>query len=281
MEEKFKLPSRRVTVKFVPRKKGMAANVDDNHVIAGGMLPNAKDTFYCPLQRSGGIANILSKKEKEYLEQELGLDLSVYGDFWKTFNVKLGKSDAGNRFDTSNPLEFISLRILEQYTDQIAPSWKERKNKPSYKYAITEQGEEQDEKKIKLDLKKEAFKKYGRIEEDKDALIGVLKLLENKPISKESKLSWIQGQVEAFLDQHPGKFVQLMTDPYLETKLLLNKAVEAGAVKKNGNSYRTIDGLDLCNSGQKPTFNNAVRFLNEDKNQEVRLLIESRIENSN
>ena len=119
VQKSFSLPNELVTVKFVPKKKGMAANVEDNHVISGGMLNNAVKTFYCPLQRKGGMANILSRVEKDHLEDITGKDLSVYGDFWLKFKVKLYKDNASNVYDLSDPMGFIAIRLLEQYTNEI------------------------------------------------------------------------------------------------------------------------------------------------------------------
>lgn len=281
VKREFSLPNEEVTVKFVPKKKGMAANVESNHVIAGGMLTNAVKTFFCPLQRKGGIANILSREEKDHLEYITGKDLSVYGDFWTTFKVKLYKDNASNKYDLSTPMGFIAIRILEQYTNDIAHKWSERNDKISYQFAITRAGEEINESKFKLDIKKEAFKLFGKIEDDTEKLFGVLKLLTNQPISRASSLDWLQGKVQEHVDTNPSGFINIVKDPSFVTKMMLHRGVELGVIKKSGNKYETVDGLELCNSGETATFNNTVRFLDDDKNQEVRLLLEARIENTN
>lgn len=281
MEAKsFSLPDEKVTVKFIPKKKGMAAHVDDNHVIAGGMLTNAVKTYFCPLQRKGGLANILNKEEKAFLEEATGQNLSVYGDFWSTFSVKLRKDNASNVFDLSDPVGFISIRILENYKNEIAHSWKERFDRISYQFAITRAGEEMNETKVKLDTKKLAFKLFGKIEDDRDKLLGVLKLLTNQPISSASKLEWLQGIVQGHVDVNPSGFVAIVQDPSFETKIMIKRAVEVGVIKKNGNKYETLDGLELSNPKEVPTFVNTVRYLDNDKNQEIRLLIEARIDNA-
>lgn len=279
-ENGFSLPNETVTVKFIPRKKGMAANVDSNHVISGGMLTNAVNGYVCPVQRKGGLANILTKEEKEYLENVTGLNLSVYADFFKKFKVSLRKDDASNTFDLSDPLGYISIKVLEHYPDEIAHSWAQRNDKPTYQFAITRSGEVTDEKKAKLDIKKEAFKLYGKIEDDKDKLISVLKLLTNKPISSTSTLKWIQGLVEEIVDSKPNSFLSVVQDSNFETKALINKATDAGVIKKNGNKYGTVDGLDLCEEGEAPSFENAVKYLNNPKNQEIRSLIEAKTDNA-
>lgn len=276
----FTLPNDIVVVKFIKRKRGMASHVDENHVISGGMLSGSKKKFCAPLTRSNTIANVLTKEEKEFLEEETGLNLSVYGDFWKTFYVSLWKDDANNRFDMADPMDFISIRLLESLKNDIAPGWNERNKKQSYQFVITRTDEEFKEKKAKLDTKKQAFKTYGKIEDDKEKLIGILKLLTNQPFSSDSKLSWIQGKVEEYLDTMPSAFLAIIDDPSFDTKVLINKGVDNGAIIKNSNKYSTIDGLDLCENGSIPSFDNAVKYLDNVKNQEVRHLIEARINNS-
>jgi len=280
VSSKFELPNEIVTVKFIPRKKGMAANVGDNHVISGGMLNNSTKTFRCPLKRSGGLVNILTNEEKEYLEEILGTDLSIYKDFWKTFSVKLFKDDASNKFDMSDPMGYISIKLLESLVDDVALSWAERNDKSTTQFVITRNEEVANEKKAKLDVKKDAFKLYSRIEDDKDKLVSILKLLSNAPVSSKSKLKWIQGKVEEYIDDSPAKFLSVVNDSNFETKALINKGVECGVIIRNGNKYSTVDGLELCESENIPTFDNAVRYLNSDKNQEVRALIEAKIDNA-
>jgi hypothetical protein len=136
------------------------------------------------------------------------------------------------------------------------------------------------ESKGKYDSKMKAFMLYGKINEDKEKLIGVLKLLTNKPISKDSTLEWVQHKVEEFIDTMPSQFVNVINDKTFYTKILLNKGVETGVILKVGNKYKTLDGLDLCNSGEIATFDNAINYLDNPLNQEVRTIIETKINKS-
>lgn len=271
----FTLPDETVIVKYIKRKKGMASNVGEDHVIAGGMLTGSVKKFQAPLLKNGSIANVLTKEEKAYLESVTGLDLSVYGDFWGTHFVSLFKDD--NKLDLSNPLDYISYKILSFLKNDIAPSWSDRNLKQTYQFVMTSGDEEMQEKKVGFDSKKEAFKLYGKIEEDKDKLIGVLSLLTNKPISQETSLKWLQTKVEELIDTKPALFVSLIKDKSLETKLLINTAVEKGVIKKASNKYVTVDGLDLCEGGQIPTLENAIAYLDNVKHQDVRSFIEAKI----
>lgn len=271
----FTLPEETITVKYIKRKKGMASNVGEDHVISGGMLSGSVKKFPAPLLKNGSIANVLTKDEKIYLEDVTGLDLSVYGEFWTNHYVSLFKDD--NKFDLSNPMDYISYKILLFCKDDVAHTWKERNLKQTYQFVITSGEEEMTEKKVGFDNKKEAFKIYGKIEDDKEKLIGILTLLTNKPISQETSLKWLQTKVEEFIDTKPESFVTLIKDKSLETKLLINQALEKGVIVKNSNKYSTVDGLDLCENSQIPTFENAVAYLDNVKHQDVRSLVEAKI----
>lgn len=276
----FTLPNEKVTVKFIPRKRGMASNVSEDHVISGNMMSKAVKKFYAPLERNGKIANVLTTEEKDYLEKITRLNLSSYGTFWEEFSVSLRKDDASNVFDLSNPNDYMSIRLLEKLKDDIAPDWESRNNKASYQFAITRENEIFDSKKSKLDIKKDAFKTYGKLEDNKETLISILKLLSNKPISSDSTLTWLQGKVEEYVDTEPSKFLAVVNDPMFQTKALINRGMDVGIIKKEGNKYSTIDGLDLAFQGQVASFSNAVAYLDDVKNQEVRALIEARINNA-
>lgn len=275
IESTFTLPEKTVTIKYINRKKGMASNVGDDHVISGGMLSGSVKRFQVPLLRNGSLKNVLTNEEKEYLESQTGLNLSIYGEFWSNHFVALFKDD--NRLDLGNPMDYISYKILMSLKDDIAPSWGERNLKQTYQFVITSSDEELTEKKQGLDNKKEAFKLYGKIEDDKEKLIGILKLLTNKPISKDATLKWLQSQVEEFLDKKPESFVAMLKDSKLETKLLVQNAEDKGVIVKSGNKYATSDGLDLCENGQIPTFENTIAYLDNPKHQEVRSLIEAKL----
>lgn len=272
---KFTLPNRKVVIKYIKRKKGMASSVQDDHVISGGMLSGSIKKYQAPLLRNGSIANVLTTEEKDYLENITGLNLPVYGDFWLDLFVPLFKDD--NILDLSNPMDYISYKVLLSNKTEIAPSWSERNKKLTYDFVITTEEEETLEEKHSLDNKKEAFKLYGKIEDSKDTMLGMLEILMNKPISKDSSLRWLQLEMEKFIDKKPELFVNLYKDKTLDTKLLLQKALNKGYVKKSGNKYSTIDGLSLCENGQIASFDNAISYLDNPKNQDVRSLIEAKI----
>lgn len=271
----FTLPQKQVVVKYIKRKKGMASNVSEDHVISGGMLSGSFKKYQTPLLKNGSLANVLTKEEKIYLEELTNLDLSVYGDFWTSHFVVLYKDDT--ILDLSNPIDYISYKILLTYKNEIATSWSERDIKSTYQFVVTNEDEEITERKGKLDNKKEAFKMYGKIEDNKNKLIGILSLLTNRPISGDSALIWVQSEIETFIDSKPKLFLDIIRDVTLDTKLLIQSGVDNKIILKNGNKYITADGLNLCENSQVSTFENAVKYLENPKHQDVRSFIEAKL----
>ena len=277
MENTFTLPNEVVTVKFIPRKVGMAANVDSNHVIAGGMFKTAVKKYTAPLQRNGSIANILTAAEKNTLEKLTGLNLSIYDKFWETFKVSLRKDSESNILHLSNPMDYIQYKILVAYSkNEIAPNWESRFKKSTYLFAITREDEIITENASKFTAKKDAFKAYGKIEDDKDQIIGLLRLLTNKPISPDSKLPWLKGQLEQIIDTSPLLFLNAIKDKSLDTKLLIENAINKKVITKKGTRYSTVDGLELCAADETPTLQNVVKFLDDPINSEIRTIIEAK-----
>lgn len=276
----FRLPNRKVSIKHIPRKNPMVNQDVKNHIAEGGMLTGANYAYSAPLQKNGTIKNVLTNEEKDFLENVTGLNLSVYGDFWKTFKVRLRKDKLGQTLDLSNPIDYISYKVLLSLNKtEIASSWAERNKFLSYRFAITEADEMTMTKKKDFNIKREAFKAYARIESSTEKVIGILKLLTNAPISMNTSLKVLQEKLEEFVDNEPAKFLSVVSDAQLETKMLILEGVENGYVIKTGNRYTTKDGLDLCEADEIPIFSNAVRYLDAPKNQDIRSLIEAKIYN--
>lgn len=275
----FTLPNKQVKIKFIRRKTGMAQNVDESHVIAGGMLNGSFKKIFVPLTKQNQLANVLTNEEKVFLESTdgLNLDLSVYSnkEFWTNRFVRLRKGD--NYLELSDPIDYISYKILKANKNLIAPNWKSRNENLSYLYAIVEEGEESQIKRTDFSYKKKAIKQYMKIETNSEILRAIIKLIDNKIIAKTASLDFLQEMVEVIIDTKPEAFVNLMNDANFETKMLINTAEDLGVIIKQGNKYATADGLELCKKGELPTFTNAVNYLIDPLNKEIVDIIEAKI----
>ncbi len=256
----FTLPKKKVTVLPVVKKTWLPKGHE-----AEFLYQHSMNTFTVPKNAmNGSYVNPLTNEEQEMLESHPGLsikegDLSVHkreNNFWKsTFKpIKLGKDP--RTLDLSDPMDYITYKVLLLNKDYIAPDAYSAQGKASYKYMIVD----------------EAYLEYGKIREDKVALSDILFLLTNQRVSPNSTLIWLQGQVGDFIANNPKRFIEVVNDKDLQTRVLITKGLTYNAIQKDGTAYRTMGG-DLMGVDLTAT----IAFLNNKQNGDHRILIETMI----
>ena len=276
-----------VTVKHVDRQKGKIT--DPRHVLYGGMAENAKRTFTVPMLRSGLLCDVLTKEEKDYLEYVLGLEpntMSIYkkgsDNFWSTANEKgistvtLYKHD--NRFDLSNPTDYIKYKILLANKDYIAPSVQALQDTPkaTYEFVIIADSETNKLARTNMSTKMQCYKEYGKYEDDADVLRLIIETIDGRPLSSQTKLEVLQTKINDLIQSNSKLFLKIITDNLLSTKVLLQKALDNKIISRRGN-YLYYNGEPMCNDGQEPTLNVAAAYLNDPKRQELKFSIEAKL----
>jgi hypothetical protein len=276
--KKFILPDEKVKVKYILRQKGNITN--KNHVAYGGKLEGATDTLVAKMQPNGYFADILEPAEQAYLEKALALapgDLNPNNleGYYSRIKIKLGKS--ATNLDLSKALDYLKYKILLSYTDLVSPDIFSTRKKRTYMYEIVRQKDETMRDTRKVNYKKEAYKLLGKIEDSKEALVGAYRVLKKRKVSVESDIDWLIGQVGNIVEENAKLFVETLKDPDYDMKLFIELAIDQGAIKKNRGLYYTAEGLDLCEDGETPTLINAINFLRTEVNQDIRLLIQSKM----
>lgn len=284
------LKNTRVIVRFVSKQSGNITN--PKHVLYGGMAENAARTFVVPRLSSGMFVNVLTDKEKNFLEEVMGLEknaLSIYkkkDNFWDDSNeegisrVRLTKQD--NYFNLADPEDYIRYKILLANKDYIAPSLQALQDAPkaTYQFVIIEEGEETKMNTNKMSLTMQCYKEFGKIENDKDTLKFIVEVVDGRPLAKNVKLDFLHSKVNDLIQSNSKIMLKTMTDTLLPSKVLLKQAIEVGAVSKRGNFlYLRKDNTPLCESGEEPTLNVAARYINSPKHQEILFYLQAQVKN--
>lgn len=282
------LRAERIIVRHIPRQSNMVQN--PKHILYGGMADTAVRVFVVPRLTSGKYVNVLTDDEKNYLESIMGLEsnaLSIYKrehNFWDDSNpdssakVTLKKQD--NYLDLSNPEEYIKYKILLANKDFIAPSLKALEDHPkaTYQFVIIEEGEETRSAKTAMNNTMMCYKEYGKVENDIDTLKLIVEILDGRPVSKTTKIEFLQTKINNLIQANPKTFLKVITDKMLPTKVLIRKAVEAGIITRRGDFlYLRSDGKPLCEENEDPTLNTAAIYLNNPKHQSIKLAIEAEL----
>ena len=282
------LRNERVIVRHIPKETGIVTN--PKHILYGGMAENAVRTFVVPKLSSGMFINVLTDSEKAFLEEVMGLEynaLSVYkkvDNFWDDSNdsgisrVRLTKQD--NYFNLADPEDYIRYKILLANKDFIAPSLQALEDFPkaTYQFVIIAEGEENKVAKDNMSNTMKCYKEYGKVENDIDVLRVIIETIDGRPTSSSNKLEFLQAKINNLIQADSKLFLKVITDPYLETKVLIKKAIEAGLIVNKGNYlYLRSDGSPLCENNEEPVLNTAVRYLNAPKHQDIKFALEAKI----
>lgn len=281
-----------VIVRYINKTDGLWASANNpKHVLSGGMAENSFKRFCVPiLSSSGTYVNVLTDSEKAFLEEYMGLEynaLSIYkkeDNFWDDRNVEgvntvvLGKRD--NYLDLSNPTDYIKYKILLANKNFIAPNLQALEDHPkaTYQYVIIHKGAETENIGKNVSITMECYKAFGRIENDRHTMRTIIELLSLRPIAEDSNIEFLRGKINELIQADTKKFYAVISDEYLPTKTLIKRAINAGLIYIKGDYYYLKEGnIPMCGSNEEPTFNVAARFLNLPRNQQIKLLLESKL----
>ena len=278
------LRKEKVIVRFVPKENDSI--IDRKHVAFGGMMDNAVRGFTVPMLNNGTYRNVLTDNEKTFLEDLLGLEvngLSVYNkkdNYWDNYLIRLSKQDT--ILDLSDPEDYIKYKVLLANKDTVAPSMRELKElrKATYEYVIMEPNEEFSDSRNRVNNTMKCYEEFGAIKDKFDVLKCIIETVDGRPVANNTKIEFLQAKATDLIADNPKYFLEVITDPLLNTKVIIKKAVEAGLISKRGEYYYfREDGSPMCNANEDPTFTVAAKYLSLPQNQELKFAIEAKLNN--
>lgn len=281
------LQNRIITVKFIPQPNTVN---NPRHVLYGGMAERSVFTVTVPKLRSGTYKNVLTDDEKDYLESALGLEagaLNVYNkvdNFWSNnteggiSKVRLNKE--GNTLNLADPIDYIKYKILLANKDLIASSMQELQDRPkaTYRFVLVSNDDVNTSVRNKMTVKMRCYAEYGKIENKPDILKTVIETITGKPLASNTKLEFLQTKAGELIEADSKLFLSVVQDNLLETKVLIQKCIDAGIISKRANYlYLRSDNTPLCEGGEEPVLSVAARYLSNPKRQELKLSLEAKL----
>ena len=274
------------TVKIVPIRRSsdwLPENSDSSFMNTG-----AKIEYVVPRsQRSGQLIDPLgdlTDDEKAKVARELGLkdadslNINKRGkeNYWINRPVIIDRN--GLVLNLSNIVDFINFKILEVNNEYIAPSWTERYNRGTYKFALVEEDEEAKLANLKIDTKKEAYILFGKIDGSVKKLSDFLWIyyLTNKQAQRppnNPSLEYLKQAVGRIIEEKPGEFMSILSDPNFETKSLIQKSINIGLIHRDGQMFK-IFGEDTSMN----TLDGLINYLLDERNNNIRISLIGKIE---
>ena len=284
-EKVFALPNRKVMVTPIRRKGGWVDVTSENNFL----FKHAYFKLIVPMSkfRKDTLVDPLTKAERTFFESsEAGLGLNT-GDllihnktatFWKEFSVRLDKNIMV--LDLSDPMDYITYKVLLVNTGLIAPSAEQKTGKATYKYAIVEEGHDANVKVKAASNKKEAWKFFGKIDEDTQKMrdfLGIYTTLKpkGKSLPPNAKKSFLISQLEGIIENDLAGFLAVAKDKDYNKKVLITNALNAKALMREGLTFKTPEDRVIGDSMKE-----VINFFNDPKNNEEIIKMKARIDNS-
>lgn len=272
-----------IILKYIPRfDNGIT---DKMHPLYGGLSSNASINLVAPIMKKR-ITDLFTKEELEALSSELNTDLSNNSKFWREYS----KDEFGNAIspfpvfmkkegmllNKKNPMDYIIIKIMED-SNLVANSPSEIKNRQKeYRFVMIKQKEIHTEDLEKINYKKEAVKLHTKYEKDSDVLRHILKTF-NKNVSSQSSLEFLQKETWKLVDTVPQLFIQTVSDPLLEAKVLLNDFVRYKLVNTSNGLYYTATGDPIRLDGETNDYDGAAKYLDSGAGQEMKLEMTAKV----
>jgi hypothetical protein len=279
------LEDKKVKIKPIVRNRPFFSKTHDGRFMFSG----CKEDFTLPfINSTNSLASIFGEGEQEEFERLLNRkkgDLSIYDRknlFWAKFIVSLTKNET--TLDLNNPVHALQFRVLKANKDIIAPSWQERFDRPSYKWAIIDEKtviEEEDKRAVKMES---AMDLFSEIKKSQTRMLNVLRLLEKKP-ARDANKEWLKKELTKVIAQiektagmpNIDDFIKAASDPQASEKIFVLDAIEANIIKASGGEFREVDSGRLIGKSLQA----AVDHYADPLYQEDKLLIEEKIKRSN
>lgn len=241
--EKGYLEDKIVYLKPSPRQGKMIKA--PNH-IGYFMYEGATIAWVLPQDSRGQLVNVFkSKEEQRYFEAELDIDLNPYkkeNNFWHTFKVDFLKNPLtmfeGKKFDLSDPMDNLRVRVLKASAD-VAPSWEERLDYPTYKFALVAEDYEEQKSLGEAKLLEEAWSFFGQISNNQKKAEDFLSVYYNqkrttKTVPSDATKEFLMAQLSTAIKEDLTNFLKVKNDEDYEIKAFIAKAIKIGAITKEG-----------------------------------------------
>ena len=163
----------------------------------------------------------------------------------------------------------------------VAPSYKGRNRVASIKYYMVREDEINIERSKEADVKAEAYAKYYQISQEKEDMLDVLLAINKKITLNSCKTEWLKTTLMEMVESNPKNFLDIVKDKDFKYKALLGALVNNGLVVLKHGLYITIDGIALAADNEQATYENAINFLKDKKNQPVVLPLKDRLQTLN
>ena len=268
--EKGFLQNKKIWLKPIPRGGKMIT--DPNHR-GYFMWEGASKSFCLALdKRNELVTPFKTEAEQRFFSEILDLDLNVYKkkeNFWHSFYVVITKDHKlmteGVEFDLSDPMDNLRVRVLKQQRE-IAPSWDDRFGSMAYKFAFVDEDYEEKTSTIEMDVMEAIWTYWGEIKTSAKKMkefLGIYHMEKKslKVVPQDATKEFLSSEIKKIIDSDKETAYKIIKDEDSAIKLMILRAMVAGAITKEG-----VGTFSIVGDGEKygyADFIGHLKFLKE------------------
>lgn len=279
------LVKEKVIVKLIKRSGNWLEQIDKNHDGAN-LWSEAKITFTgVPYDiGQGRYIDPLTPEEKAWFESKdsgLGLEVNEMSvlkkeNFWINFTVSLTRNGLTiNKGDVMGYLKWKYLLCLPQ----VAPSWEERFNSASYKFALVGENQVFLERAKKSDLNKAALRFFGKIDHSVTKMGAFLTMyqarhnIRGKTLPDNASREFLVSELDQLIEQNISGFLEVVDDPDYVTREFIYGSLKGGHIVKKGKAQYSIMGDE-----EKFSFNELIEYFKSPESNAIHAKITKQLQ---
>lgn len=217
--------------------------------------------------RSGNRYTGLTEEDARRLEKEMGYEeghLAPTSPFWKTYSIKIGAKDV--YLHTEKPEDELAYLFLKNHK-RVALGLSNIKPQNDY-VLVNSEAEAEAKNKINR-VKREAITEFNKM--SLEEMRKCLRIYGNRADNISNEL--VENKLFELIEKDPNKFFLIwVNNKNKETQYILDTAISKNIIRKSKNIY--YYGTDVIGRSN----DDAISFLNNKANQEIKISILDQIE---
>lgn len=217
--------------------------------------------------RSGNIYTGLTEEDARRLEKAIGFEegkLSPSSLYWKTYSVRLGAKPL--YLHTERPEDELAYLFLKNHK-RVALGLSNLR--PQHDYVLVNSNAEAEAANRLNKVKREAFAEFNKM--SLEDMRKCLRIYGHKADNISNEL--VESKLFELIEKDPNKYFLIwVNNKNKETQYILETAISKNIIRKSKNVY--YYGTDVIGRSQ----DDAINFLNDKSQQEIKLAILSEIE---
>ena len=212
--------------------------------------------------RSGNKYTGLAEEDAKRLEREIGYPdghLSPFSDFWNTFAIKLTTKET--ILHTERPYDELQYLFLKGHK-RVANGL--NNVKPNNDYILINKDSEAEESNRLNKIKRQAIIEFNKL--SVEDMRKALRLYSYKSDAMSNEL--VESKLFELVEKDPNKFFLIwVNNKTKNTQFIIEAAIAKNVMRKSRNVY--YYGTDIIGS----SLEDAIAYLDDKKNQDIRLVI--------